>query len=66
MDIEYIRGYYDREKVVVNLGCSHGHPVLVSSFIRRRGEVIVKKKVNLASNEFYFNREHEKSGVTSK
>ena len=30
----YVRGNYDRGKIVVNLGYQHGHHLLVSSFIQ--------------------------------
>ena len=33
----YIRGYYDRRKIIVNLGCLHGNHLLISSFIQLEG-----------------------------
>ena len=36
IDLEYIRGYYDRRKIVVNLGCLHGHHI--GQFVHPVGE----------------------------
>ena len=43
MDVEYIRGYYDRRKIIVDLGCNFLSLYLSGRLSRRRGGDRVKQ-----------------------
>ena len=61
-----MRGYIDRVKFVVNLGCKYGPYLLDSSLILRREGLCGKWGYRYLASNFIRIHENEKSGATSK